>query len=70
MFTGMSVLSVFEIVFWLARFIFKGRNVNGEPIDDSRGKRLEKKIRQQKRLKKRTRYFGKVAPGMHTSKTT
>ena len=56
LFTGMSVLSLFEIIFWVARFIFRGRKVDGKPLNKNTGRKLKKKLQKRKSLGKTNRY--------------
>ena len=50
LFTGMSVLSLFEIIFWVARFIFRGGKVDGKPSNKNTGRKLKKKLQKRNRL--------------------
>ena len=56
LFTGMSVLSLFEIIFWVARFIFRGGKVDGKSLNKKTGRKLKKKLQKQKSLGKTDRY--------------
>ena len=50
LFTGMSVLSLFEIIFWVARFIFRGGKVDSKPLNKNTGRKLKKKLQKRKSL--------------------
>ena len=56
LFTGMSVLSLFELIFWAARFIFGGGNVKEEPGKKDAEKRPKKKIQKRKGSRKTSKY--------------
>ena len=56
LFTGMSVLSLFEIIFWVARFIFRGRKVDGKPLNKNTRRKLKKELQKRKKLGKTDRY--------------
>ena len=48
----MSVLSVFEIIFWIARFTFRRGNVKDETKNENKERCLEVKIQRMKSLRK------------------
>ena len=56
LFTGMSVLSLFELIFWAARFIFGGGNVKEEPGNKDTERQPRKTIQKRKGLRKVSKY--------------
>ena len=57
LFTGMSVLSLFELIFWAARFIFGRGNVKEEPGNKDTERQPKKKIQKRKKSAKLSKYF-------------
>ena len=64
----MSVLSVFEIVFWLARFFLKKGSGNEKLVDENREEEWKKKMEKKISHLKRARNSRKTKPGLKNSK--
>ena len=64
----MSVLSVFEIIFWFARFVFKRGDRNEKLVDERREDERIKKLEKEIRLLNRARNSRRTKSGVKKSK--